>query len=109
MTPSAGDVTGNLIPELSPALARDWRLLAGPNERSMRQRIGWVWALLFFNTMTYAAGPTNLIPLPHQIGKALPELALGVGLFLVLTANKRLLVRPNILLVLLTAICLLAA
>jgi O-Antigen ligase len=100
---------GSLIPALSPALARDWVLLAGPNERSMRQRIAWVWGLLFFNTMTYAAGPTNLIPLPHQFGKALPELALGVGLFLVLTANKKLLVRPNVLLILITTICLLAA
>src|SRR5271155_5548705 len=109
MTPSAGDVTGNLIPELSPALARDWRLLAGPNERSMRRRIGWVWGLLFFNVMTSSTGPTNLIPLPHQVGKALPELALGAALLLILTANKRLLVRPNIYLILLTATCLFAA
>lgn len=109
MTRPAVDVPGNLIPALSPELARDWKLLGGPNERSMRRRIGWVWGLLFFNVMTYAAGPTNLIPLPHQAGKALPELALGVGLLLVLTANKRLLVRPNILLILLTAMCLFAA
>ena len=98
-----------LIPALSPELARDWGLLAGPNERSMRRRIGWVWGLLFFNVMTYSTGPTNLIPLPHQIGKALPELALGVALLLILTANKRLLVRPNIFLILLTVMCLLAA
>ena len=82
---------------------------AGPNERSMRRRIGWVWGLLFFNVMTYTLGPTNLIPLPHQVGKALPELALGVALILILTANKRLLVRPNILLILFTAMCLFAA
>ncbi|MFZ0249241.1 MAG: O-antigen ligase family protein [Acidimicrobiales bacterium] len=108
MTRRAGDASGTLIPALSPELARDWGLLAGPNQRSMRRRIGWVWGLLFFNVMTYAAGPTNLIPLPHQIGKSLPELALGVGLLLVLTANKKLLVRPNILLMLLTAMCLLS-
>jgi len=97
------------MPELSPELARDWGLLAGPNERSMRRRIGWVWGLLFFNVMTYTTGSTNLIPLPHQVGKALPEMALGVALLLVLTANKRLLVRPNVLLILFTAMCLLAA
>jgi len=98
-----------LTPELSPQLARDWGLLAGPNERSMRRRVGWVWGLLFFNVMTYMAGSTNLIPLPHQIGKALPEIALGTALILILTTNKRLLVRPNILLLLLTAMCLFAA
>lgn len=102
-------VTGSpSMTELSPELARDWGLLAGPNERSTRRRIGWVWGLLFFNVMTYTSVSTNLIPLPHQVGKALPELALGVALILVLTANKRLLVRPNTLLVLFTAMCLLA-
>jgi len=105
----AAYVSASPISQLSPELARDWGLLAGPNERSMRRRIGWVWGLLFFNVMTYTVGPSNLIPLPHQVGKALPELALGVALLLILTANKRLLVRPNILLILVTAMCLLAA
>ena len=109
MTRLAGHVSGTAIPVLSPELARDWGLLAGPNERSMRRRVGWVWGLLFFNVMTYTAGPTNLIPLPHQLGKALPELALGVALVLILTANKRLLVRPNIFLILVTAMCLFTA
>ncbi len=109
MIRTAGDASEALIPTLSPEVARDWGLLAGPTERSMRRRIGWVWGLLFFNVMTYAAAPTNLIPLPHQMGKALPELALGVGLLLVVTANKRLLVRPNVLLILFSAICLFAA
>jgi hypothetical protein len=109
MTRLAGGTTGSLIPALSPELARDWGLLAGPTERSMRRRVGWVWGLLVFNVMTYAAGPTNLIPLPHQIGKALPELALGAALILILTANKRLLVRPNIYLILLSVMCLIAA
>ena len=109
MSRLAGDTSGSLIPALSPELARDWGLLAGPTERSMRRRVGWVWGLLVFNVMTYAAGPTNLIPLPHQLGKALPELALGAALILILTANKRLLVRPNIYLILMTVMCLLAA
>jgi hypothetical protein len=105
----AGDVSAGSIPELSPELARDWGLLAGPNERSMRRRIGWVWGLLFFNVMTYTDGPTNLIPLPHQIGKALPESAVGLALLLILSANKKLLVRPNVYLLLATAMCLCAA
>jgi hypothetical protein len=97
------------ISPLSPELARDWGLIAGPNERSMRRRVGWVWGLLVFNVMTYTSGTTNLIPLPHQFGKALPELALGAALILILTTNKRLLVRPNIYLILLTVMCLFAA
>jgi O-Antigen ligase len=94
---------------LSPELARDWGRLAGPGDRSMRRRIGWVWGLLFFNVMTYTSGPTNLLPIPHQLGKVLPELALGASLVLIMTANKRLLVRPNIFLILLTVTCLIAA
>jgi hypothetical protein len=68
-----------------------------------------VWGLLFFNVMTYTDGPTNLIPLPHQIGKALPESAVGLALLLILSANKKLLVRPNVYLLLATAMCLCAA
>ena len=109
MIRQAGYVSASPIAELSPELARDWGLLAGPNERSMRRRIGWVWGLLFFNVMTYTVGTTNLIPLPHQVGKLLPESAVGVALLLILTANKRLLVRPNIYLILITAMCLCAA
>jgi O-Antigen ligase len=97
------------VPELSPALIRDWGLLAGPNERSVRRRLGWVWGLLFFNILTYTSVSTNLIPLPHQVGKALPELALAVALVLALTVNKRLVMRPNVLLLLFTAMCLCAA
>ena len=83
MTRSAGSRLGHsFVPELSPELARDWGLLAGPNERSMRRRIGWVWGLLFFNVLTYSKGPSNLIPLPHQVGAMLPELALGNGIHL---------------------------
>ena len=105
----AGSVSASPISELSPELARDWGLLAGPNERSMRRRIGWVWGLLFFNVMTYSVGPTNLIHLPNSVGKALTEIALGAALLLILTANKKLLVRPNIYLILVTAMCLCAA
>ncbi len=103
------ETSGALMPTLSPEVIRDWGMLAGPNERSMRRRIGWVWGLLVFNVMTYSAGPTNLIPLPHQLGKALPELALAAALMLILTANQRLLVRPNFYLTLLTVMCLIAA
>jgi hypothetical protein len=109
MTRPAGFVAGAQISALSPELARDWGLLAGPNERSMRRRIAWVWGLLFFNVMTYTTGPSNLIPLPHQLGKTFPELALGGALVLILTANKRFLVRPNIFMILLTAALLFAA
>jgi hypothetical protein len=109
MTQLIDTLPGKSVPELSPALIRDWGLLAGPNERSVRRRLGWVWGLLFFNILTYTNVSTNLIPLPHQLGKALPELALGVALVLALSLNKRLVMRPNVLLLLFTAMCLCAA
>lgn len=95
--------------EISPELARDWGLLATPSERSIRRRVGWIWGLLFFDVLTYSKVSTNLIPFPSQMGKAFPEIALGAALVLALTVNKRLLVRPNILLILFTALCVVAA
>ena len=110
MTRSLGHAPGNsFVPELSPELAHDWGMLAGPNDRAMRRRIGWVWGLLFFNVLTYSKGSSNLIPLPHQVGAILPESALAMAFILIITANKRLLVRPNVLLVLFSVMCLLAA
>ena len=90
---------------LSPALARDWNVLAPTSERSVERRLGWVWGLLMVDVLTYYKVPTNLVPLPSSVGKIITESALAVALVLVVTINRRLLVRPNILLVLLTVLC----
>ena len=67
-----------------------------------------MWGLLFFNVMTYTLEALESDS-PSTSGRQGPfELALGVALLLIVTANKKLLVRPNIFLILLTTMCLLS-
>jgi hypothetical protein len=60
---------------------------------------------LLLNVLTYSKSPENLVPLPSFAGKGLTAAALGVALVLVLSINPRLLIRPNVLLVLFTLLC----
>ncbi len=70
--------------------------------RSVRRRVGAVWALLFFNTLTYVPG--SLLHLPSHVGKGLAQGALPLALAVALTVNPKVRVRPNVFLCL---ICLL--
>jgi hypothetical protein len=97
--------SGMRIRTVSPVLARARAAASTPTDRSIRRRLGWVWGLLFFNVLTYSRGASNLVPLPSIVGKALTEAALPVALGLILTVNRRLLVRQNILLFLFTVLC----
>ena len=51
-----------------------------------------IWCLLFFNALT----PGKLVlPIPHRIAQLMTQGALFVALFLVLTINPRMRIRPN--------------
>jgi O-antigen ligase len=71
-------------------------------ERSVRRRIGVIWALLFFNVLTYSAGLPMLITIPSTVGKAMTQGALWVALMLALTLNRRVMIRPNAFLLIFT-------
>src|SRR5215510_7125017 len=77
-------------PALTPAEAR---------ERSIRRRVGLVWGLLVLNTLTYFG---SLIHLPSIAGKAITQGALPLALLVALTVNRRVIVRPNVFLCLVT-------
>lgn len=66
-------------------------------ERSLRRRVGLVWALLLFNTMTYTPG-IGVLDFPSKIGKGIAQGSLPVALLLALSVNPKLKVRPNVLL-----------
>lgn len=68
---------------------------AEARERSIHRRIGIIWGLLVFNTATYMRG-TGIIPLPSSIGKGIAQAALPVALIMVLTVNRKFVVRPNV-------------
>jgi hypothetical protein len=74
---------------------------AQQRERTVRRRVGLVWGLLVLNTLTFYG---SLIPIPSTVGKMITQGALQVALFVVLTVNRRLFVRPNVFLCLVSVL-----
>jgi hypothetical protein len=62
-------------------------------ERSVRRRVGLVWGLLVLNVLAYAG---SLLHIPTMMGKAITQGALPVALLVALTVNRRIVVRPNV-------------
>jgi hypothetical protein len=56
-----------------------------------------IWALLFFNVLSYAKMAT-VVPIPHKIGQVLTQGALVAAFVLALTINPKVKIRPNLLL-----------
>lgn len=75
-------------------------------ERSFRRRVYWAWGLLFLNVVTFYKGTWNglplIVPIPGFVGKILTQGALPLALLLAISVNRRLLIRPNVFLGLLT-------
>jgi hypothetical protein len=70
-------------------------------ERLVRVRIAMTWGLLFFNTLTYFPH-SSILPFPGSVGKALAQSALPAALLMALSINRKLIVRPNVFLCLVT-------
>ncbi len=68
-----------------------------------------VWGALFFNVMAYTGTPPPLIPIPVSLGQMLTQASLGVALLLAFAVNPRGVLRPNLFLVLLTMLGIVAA
>jgi len=85
---------------------------AEARERWVRRRVGLVWALLFLNVLTFAAGTWNqqplIVPIPSAVGKIITQGALPVALIVALSLNRRLVIRPNVFLLLTTLLALAA-
>jgi hypothetical protein len=67
---------------------------ARAHERSVRRRVGIAWGLLVWNALTY--GGQTLLPIPYRIGQIITQASLVVALFVLLTVNRKVIVRPNI-------------
>jgi hypothetical protein len=85
---------------LSVAALRTHRLTAPPRtaearERWVRRKVGITWGLLVLNALTFYPGIAAL-PIPPSIGKALAQAVLPVALLVALTLNRRLALRPNV-------------
>jgi hypothetical protein len=87
----------------SPALLR----LEAPTvlpDAKIRRRIGWIWGLMFLNVLPYSE-KSVLVPMPTSVGKVVTEGALVVALVLALSINRKVLLRPNLFLGLMTLLC----
>jgi hypothetical protein len=65
------------------------------------------WGALFFNVLAPSGNPT-VIPIPHSIGQVMAQGSLFLALVLALLVNPRLVIRPNLFLVLLSVMALVA-
>jgi len=66
---------------------------ATARERSMRRRVGVTWGLLLLNTLQYTGA---LVHIPSAVGKAITQGALSLALLVALTLNRRVIIRPNV-------------
>ena len=75
-------------------------------DRSLRLRVGLAWGLVFLNVLTFYKGTWNglplIVPIPSIVGKLVTQGSLPAGLLVAWSANRRMLIRPNVFLCLLT-------
>jgi hypothetical protein len=62
-------------------------------ERSVRRRVGVTWGLLLLNGLTYTG---SLVHIPASVGKGIQQFALPAALLIALTVNRRIVIRPNV-------------
>lgn len=74
-------------------------------ERLVQHRVYLTWGLLYFNTLTFFPG-VSFIPIPSSVGKGIAQAVLPVALLCALSLNRKLLVRPNVFLCLVSLIAL---
>ena len=64
--------------------------------RWVERRITVIWALLFFNGLQFAG--VSLLPLPRRVGQLITAAALALAVVLALALNRRMVIRPNLVL-----------
>jgi hypothetical protein len=71
--------------------------------RSVRRRVGVAWGLLVLNSITYDGSALHI---PDSVGKIIQQGALPVALLVALSVNRRVIVRPNVFLCLVSLLAL---
>ncbi len=88
---------------VSPSRTIPSAIPADVHERSVRRRVGITWGLLMLNALGYTG---LLVHVPSAFGKAVTQGALPLAVIVALTVNRRLMVRPNVFLCLVSLIVL---
>ncbi len=77
-----------------------WVEPAEVRERWVRRRVGLAWGLLVLNVLTYYpktwSGLGLAVPIPSIVGKIITQGALPAALLMALSVNRRMRVRPNV-------------
>lgn len=84
------------------------RELRRPIRRRIPTLVVAAWGALFFNVMAFQGTPTPLIPIPQTLGQMMTQAALPMAFVLALAANPRVVIRPNLFLVLLSLLAVVA-
>jgi hypothetical protein len=83
-------------------------LLTSPpltSDRLVRRRVYLTWFLLYFNTLTFFPG-VSFINIPSSIGKGIAQAVLPLAFLCALSVNRKVLIRPNVFLCLVSLIVL---
>jgi hypothetical protein len=75
------------------------------SERATQRRVYLTWSLLYFNALTFYPG-ISFVHIPSVLGKGVAEAALPFALLSALSLNRKIIVRPNVFLCLVTLIVL---
>lgn len=75
------------------------------DERRLRRRVYLTYGVLFSNGLTFYPG-YSFLPIPGSVGKAIAQSMLPLALVLALSLNRKIMLRPNVFLCLVTLIVL---
>jgi len=64
-------------------------------DRRVRRRIYITYGLFYFNTLTFYSG-MSVLHIPGVVGKGLQQAALPAGLLMALSLNRKVVIRPNV-------------
>jgi hypothetical protein len=78
---------------------------AKASERSTQRRIMLAWGLMVLNVLTFTPN-VSILSIPSSIGKVITQGSLSLALLVILTVNRRLIIRPNVFLCLPTLLVL---
>src|ERR1700684_1953784 len=94
------------VSTFNPGRAQVRQRSAVARERWARIRVGTVWPLLVLNVLTFYGitwdGNKLFLPVPTVAGQLITQGALPLALLVALTVNRRLVIRPNVFLGLVT-------
>jgi hypothetical protein len=71
------------------------RMSTESRQRWQQRRVGIAWGLLVLNALTFYPG-IAFLPIPPSVGKALAQAVLPLALLVTLTLNRKLVIRPNV-------------